>query len=849
MLLRLVLIGLIPLLLAVPGLWLLDSWAGAAALAGLGLILAAWLYQRTIIAPWTAAAHAESLMRRRLALLQAVTDNAPMTMAIKDTLGNYLLANAAYARQFGLSEAHMLGRDDDLIAPPDAARHMRSSDLLVMQTGETVTYRALTQANGQWRQMETIKYPLLGNDDTLIGVGQVATDVTELAASQEKFARVFHACPDWIVISRLDDDRVLEANEGFERLSGYSRAEAIGQTMGQFNVWVQASQRTVLVDKLLREGSLRDALVQLRRRDGNVIDCMVSASLIALEGNSNAYAVWIARDVTVEHAVNEQFAAAFRLTPDSMSISRMKDGTYIEVNAAFERITGYQRDEVIGQTSARLNIWHNPVRRKELFKALETSSTIQNFLIEIRDRHGKTRDALLNASIFETRGERYLIALVRDVTDARTAERALRESEARFSKLFELSPLPMAFSFDSDDFMVFHRNQAWHSSFGFSPEQSQGKSAADLGLWARSEDAHEFRRLALSGQPISDWTVELMCADKTSRWVSIFGRFIVEQHRTMLVTTLMDMTEQRRAQQEVLNLNARLEHRVSDRTQQLQAANTELQQTLQTLGKTKDHLVQSEKLASLGALVAGVAHELNTPIGNGLTVASTMQDKAHKFAESVVGGLKRSALDQFIADTQFACDILVRNLTRAGTLINSFKQVAVDQTSSHRREFELFEVVSEIIITLNPAIRKSGCQVLPHIAHGLLLDSYPGPLGQVLTNLINNAMVHAFEAGQHGTIEITARALGMQDTQTAQHIEIIVSDNGRGIDPAHLKRIFDPFFTTRLGQGGSGLGLHIVHNIVTGALGGRVEVRSEPGKGAEFVLHLPVKAPALDEVA
>jgi len=175
--------------------------------------------------------------------------------------------------------------------------------------------------------------------------------------------------------------------------------------------------------------------------------------------------------------------------------------------------------------------------------------------------------------------------------------------------------------------------------------------------------------------------------------------------------------------------------------------------------------------------------------------------------------------------------------------------VAVDQTSSHRREFELFEVVSEIIITLNPAIRKSGCQVLPHIAHGLLLDSYPGPLGQVLTNLINNAMVHAFEAGQHGTIEITARALGMQDTQTAQHIEIIVRDNGRGIDPAHLKRIFDPFFTTRLGQGGSGLGLHIVHNIVTGALGGRVEVRSEPGKGAEFVLHLPVKAPALDEVA
>jgi PAS domain S-box-containing protein len=224
--------------------------------------------------------------------------------------------------------------------------------------------------------------------------------------------------------------------KGFERHQRLlARRRPSGKPMGQFNVWVQAGPaRGTLVDKLLRDGSLRDALVQLRRRDGNVIDCMVSASLIALEGNSNAYAVWIARDVTVEHAVHEQFAAAFRLTPDSMSISRMKDGTYLEVNAAFERITGYQRDEVIGQTSARLSIWHNPARRKELFKALDTSSTVQNFLIEIRHRHGKTREALLNASVFEARGERYLIALVRDVTDARTCGPGIARKRSAFFK-------------------------------------------------------------------------------------------------------------------------------------------------------------------------------------------------------------------------------------------------------------------------------------------------------------------------------------------------------------------------------------------------------------------------------
>ncbi len=838
LLLRLVLISLTPLVLAALGVLLVGNWTVVAVLAMLGTALAAWMIQRSVIVPQATANRTKQLLQRRLSLLQAVLDNAPVTMAIKDTQGRYLLANAGYARQFGLSELQMLGRTDDVLAGQDTARRMQASDGLVLQSGETLTYRALLESQGLWRQMETIKYPLRGVDGKLLGLGVVATDVTELAASQEKFSRVFHACPDWIVITRLDDGRVLEVNEGFERISGYSRGETIGQPIGQFNVWVHPAQRATLVEKVMRDGSLRDALVQLRRRDGNVIDCIVSASLIALEGNSNAYAVWIARDVTQEHAIHEQFAAAFRLTPDSMSISRMKDGTYLEVNAAFERITGYQRDEVIGQTSAQLSIWHKPARRKELFKTLDTNSTVQNFLIEIRHRDGRVREALLNASVFEARGERYLIALVRDVTDARSADRALRESEARFSNLFELSPLPMAFSFDSDAFMVFHRNKAWHTTFGFTREASHGKSATDLGLWANPADADEFRRLTLLQHPISDWTVEWICADKTSRWVSIFGRFIVEQHRTMLVTTFMDITDQRRSQQEVLDLNAQLENRVSDRTQELQAANTELQQTLLTLGKTKDHLVQSEKLASLGALVAGVAHELNTPIGNGLTVASTLEDKAEKFVASAASGLKRSALDQFIADTQFACDILVRNLTRAGTLINSFKQVAVDQTSSQRREFELFEVVSEIIITLNPAIRKSGCLVAPDIQRGLILDSYPGPLGQVLTNLMNNAMVHAFEAGQHGIIEIKACALDTRE------IEIIIRDDGRGIDPAHLKRIFDPFFTTRLGQGGSGLGLHIVHNIVTGALGGQIEVRSEPGEGAVFVLHLPVKAPA-----
>lgn len=409
--------------------------------------------------------------------------------------------------------------------------------------------------------------------------------------------------------------------------------------------------------------------------------------------------------------------------------------------------------------------------------------------------------------------------------------------EANFSKLFELSPLPMVYTSATDDYTSFHRNDAWFNAFGYPREGSSTRSATELGMWVNPEDADEMRRRTMLQQPISNWAVELICADQSRRWFSFFGRFTVGPDRVTMISTLIDITEQRQAQQDVLDLNTQLEDRVDERTRQLQAANHELSQALVSLRQAQDHLVQSEKLAALGALVAGVAHELNTPIGNGLTVASSLLDKTRDFALAANAPLQRSVLAQFVTDSVLAADILVRNLSRAATLVSSFKQVAVDRTSSQRRAFELYELLDEVVLTLNPAIRRSLCEVHSQIAPGLRLDSYPGPLGQVLTNLIDNALVHGFTPNQSGRVDISSSSLG------ANEVEISVRDNGRGIDASHLKRVFDPFFTTRLGQGGSGLGLHIVHNIVTGVLGGRVDVHTPAGGGAQFVLRLPLIAP------
>lgn len=533
-------------------------------------------------------------------------------------------------------------------------------------------------------------------------------------SSADRFARAFHASPDWIVITRLSDGLIVEANQGFQNISGYAPAEVIGRSMSKFNVWVHAEQRKLLIEEMMRDGAARDRLVQLRRRDGGVRDCMVNCTLIALSGRGNDHAVWIARDMTEQNAIHEQFRVAFKLMPELMSISRLSDGCYVEVNDAFERITGLRREHVIGRTSLELNIWHDVSQRESLVQQVLASGGASDHFMLLNASQGQVREVLLNAASFEARGDHYLVVLARDVT------------------------------------------------------------------------------------------------------------------------------EMRRVQREIQELNAQLEQRVEQRTADLQTANQELSRALSELRLTQKHLVMSEKLAALGALVAGVAHELNTPIGNGLTVASTLEHRVRELAQQAEQGLRRSTLTQFLNDATQSSEILLRNLARASDLVTSFKQVAVDQTSSQRRQFQLAGLVGEILLTLSPSLRKSGCQVVQQIDPALSLDSYPGPLGQALTNLINNAMLHGFADGVPGTITIEAQALD------AQSLRLSVKDDGRGIRPEDLNHVFEPFFTTRLGTGGSGLGLHITHNIVTSVLGGQIELSSTLGAGSTFTLTLPLQAPQND---
>ena len=259
-------------------------------------------------------------------------------------------------------------------------------------------------------------------------------------------------------------------------------------------------------------------------------------------------------------------------------------------------------------------------------------------------------------------------------------------------------------------------------------------------------------------------------------------------------------------------------------------------QAYRQLKDVQVQLAAQEKLASLGSLVAGVAHELNTPIGNSLLMASTLHDKTLDLSTALdTAALRRSELSGYIGSAREASELIMRSLHQAADLVNSFRQVSVDQASAQRRRFDLARACQEIVATLMNKVRLAGHTLDIAVPAGIVLDSYPGPLGQVLINFVNNALLHAFD-GPGGHMHLSAEPID------ADWVRIAFRDDGRGIAAGHLARVFDPFFTTRMGQGGTGLGLNIAHTIVTSLLGGSIRVESSLGTGTVFILELPLRA-------
>ncbi|WP_392344005.1 ATP-binding protein [Pseudoalteromonas prydzensis] len=302
----------------------------------------------------------------------------------------------------------------------------------------------------------------------------------------------------------------------------------------------------------------------------------------------------------------------------------------------------------------------------------------------------------------------------------------------------------------------------------------------------------------------------------------------------MLTRTQNQIERHKNDKQEIKQLNQSLEEKVNQRTIALREANQELLTTLERMHQYQNQIVESEKMASLGQMVAGVAHEVNTPIGLGITSSTLLRDKLAEISQSFEQKtLTSSQLKRFIDNGVENLDLIYRNLNRAAELVSSFKRVAVNQDGELNSIVNMHELISNVMLSMRADLLVKDPNVVIHCSSQLMFETKVGPLQQVLQQLLSNSVIHGFRDNQNNKIEITVE-------RNESSLIIDYYDNGIGVDKSIKKRIFDPFVTTKRGEGGSGLGMHLVYNLVTQALGGSVYFDDQSSKGTRFIITLPL---------
>ena len=420
-------------------------------------------------------------------------------------------------------------------------------------------------------------------------------------------------------------------------------------------------------------------------------------------------------------------------------------------------------------------------------------------------------------------------------------EKELEDSRYKFATIFQQAPMPLVLARLNGELVDV--NDFWLQQFGFEKPDVLGRTSMELGMWVDPEGSVALREQVNQTGIINRLEVHFRTKQGQILICLLSCHPLTLLDTELYILTTVDVTRQRLAEREIREINAELESRVLSRTTKLEQANKELNHALESLNLARGELVRSEKLAALGSLVAGIAHEVNTPVGVIVTGASILSEASAAINKNVAQGLiRKSEILEYLNTATESSRLILSNANRAAHLIQSFKQVAVDQTSEQRREFELNEFILGLITSLNPTLRIARASIELHSTDKIYMDSYPGLLAQVLTNLAMNAVIHGFTKEQDGRISIHVRL--------ADDLVIIqFNDDGIGIPEEYLDKIFDPFFTTKRGQGGTGLGLNIVFNIITKQFGGTISVQSSAGQGTQFKLAIPRVTELLKESA
>jgi len=762
---------------------------------------------------------------------RAVFDNSLDALIIHTPDGQVLAVNEAMMDMYGLNEAESLACTVPDISGPEY-QEVDFKDLWArVSSGQMTRFEWMAQRpkDGHVFPVEVMLRCIPYGDQQVILAN--IRDMTErkqaeesLRQSEERFAKAFRASPAAIALTSLNTRRVIDVNDQWMRDTGFAREEVIGRRPDEFGLLIDREVHEQARAEIVRTGVLRNHAIRVRRKDGELRDNLWSADTISLEGE--LVLLSHIQDVTdrkrAEEALRqseERFAKAFRASPAAMLISTIEEGRIIDANDRWLSLFETTRENLINRTTTDTGLWAATADRATTVAPLRRKGSVRDIPILFYTRTGKPRDILWSAEIITLGDESVVLSSIYDLTEQKRVERALRESEARLSTAIESIPFDF-FLLDVDGRYVL-QNSASRARWG----TVIGQRPTDATVYQGRAEQWDTRLERILAGEVLDAELEVTANGDTLFFRNLLAPIQDSGVVRGIVELSMDVTAQKHAESELETYREHLEDLVSERTAALQHAMSQL--------------MQAEKLASLGNLVAGLAHELNTPLGNARMVSSTLGEHFKELSAAVAAGtLGRAQLMTFIDHGTEAVDLLERNTVRAADLISHVKEVAIDQTSVRRRTFNLKKTVEEVLATMRPTLKRVDHRIEVDVPSDLELDSFPGPLEQIITNLISNAVIHGFSGPQPGLIRIHARSL---DPET---VRLIHSDNGVGIPPDVQARIFDPFFTTRLGQGGSGLGLYIVYSLVTGVLGGQIEVESDPGgRGTTFNLTLPRRAP------
>ncbi|WP_394778063.1 PAS domain S-box protein [Undibacterium sp.] len=791
--------------------------------------------------------------------IQQVFQNLPVALFAIDETHRITQWNTLMESLTGVPHSKMLGSGEswrgfyptaratlaDMVldgANLEELRRMYSGDITnskVLQgavEAENIFYRS--NAPAIWVHITAV--PIRDEAGKLVGALETMVDinerkVAELALRESEFRlRAFIDNTPSIVYMKTLDGRYVMVNDKFRRMFNATDDALLGKTDHDIMPREAADSIHQTDQEML---NLKAPITREEKIEQGGIDyeyLTVKFPIFGAKGEVS-YIAGISTDITerkkIEAALQASEASYRTLiehAPEAILVIDVQDNSrIIEVNRHAVQLYGYSLAELLGKRPEELS---NPVQANGRGALQAAAEYIQQALsgVETRfewiSRHASGRDIPCEVQLVRMPGknnEVHVRGSVTDITERKAAQAVILRERNFLQALLESIPIP-----------IFYKNRA--------------------GIYMGCNEAFlavmQLKRENIIGRELTDWLPENLAQiylDKDKELYAGDGRQVFEKlinqhlgdprhivfHRAVfkdmdgniggVIGVMLDVTELQNTRIALEELNRVLESRVTERTSELQQA--------------MKHLIQSEKLAALGNLVAGIAHELNTPIGNIVTVASTLKDETSTFNRKLSDGtMRRSEALASAALMQQAGEMIETNAVRSAKLISDFKQVAVDQSSARRRTFDLKDTIEEVLTTLHPMLKRTAHQIAINISEKIELDSYPGPIEQIITNLITNSLLHGLD-DNGGLISISAHTEN-------QIVMLEYSDNGRGMSEDTLAQIFDPFYTTKLGQGGSGLGLYIVYNLVNGVLGGKISATSSPGTGAHFHMRLPQTA-------